>query len=229
MKTRTKIKSALLLTIAALCACALHTIILHTEFSYYAFTSALKIVLFISFPLIYLKFSRERKFREIFSLKGDSKNIKRSFALGGGVFAVIWIAFFFLRQFIEKDMVTGALETNSIDGSNFFLVFIYVVLINAALEEFFFRGYIFDTLHRMGYKKYAHVFSSLLFAVYHVAILREAVSPAMMIFCIAGLVAAGLIFNGLVVWCRCITGALIVHISANLALNLIIVYYLFVM
>ena len=223
----TKQKSALFLTILAFIACALHTILLHTQFSHYALTSIVKIILFTFIPLFFIKISKERKFKELFSLKGDSVNIKRSLALGFGVFAVIGIAFLFLRPFIEKEMVTGALAANGINESNFFLVFIYVVVINAALEEFFFRGYVFETLYKMNYKRFAHTFSSLLFAVYHVAILREALSPGMMVFCITGLVAAGLIFNALVVWCKCIAGSLVVHISANLALNLIIVYYLY--
>ncbi|MDR2531718.1 MAG: CPBP family intramembrane metalloprotease [Oscillospiraceae bacterium] len=221
-----KHKSAIFITVFSVSACALHTLMLHTQFSNYTLTSIAKIILFVFFPLIYIKILKERRFKDLFSLKGNSKNTKISLALGFGVFAVIWIAFLILRPFIEKEMIIGALDNNGITRNNFFLVFIYVVLINAALEELFFRGYIFDTLYKMNYKRYAHLYSGLLFAVYHVAILREALSPGMMIFCIAGLVVAGLIFNLLVVWCKCITGSLIVHISANLALNLIILYYL---
>ncbi|MCL2637386.1 MAG: CPBP family intramembrane metalloprotease [Oscillospiraceae bacterium] len=216
-----------LLIIFSLLACVLHAIMLYSPFNQYAFTSITKIVLFTSFPFIFTRFCKDLKFKDFFIFKGDRKNVKISLLLGLGVFAVIWIVFLFIRQFIEREMVIGALANNGITQSNFFLVFIYVVLINASLEELFFRGFIFETLYRRNMKILAHSYSSLLFAVYHVAILREALSLPMMIFCIAGLVAAGLIFNALVVKCKCITGALIVHISANLALNTIILYYLF--
>jgi membrane protease YdiL (CAAX protease family) len=224
-----KHKNASLLVITALIACVLHAVMLHTEFSYYALTSVVKVVLFVSFPLLYLKITRERRFKYLFSLKGEKRNIILSFALGLGVFAVIWAVFLFLQSFLDEAMVTGALENNGINESNFFFVFIYVVVINAALEELFFRGFIFGILHRhgKGLKTFAHVYSSLLFSIYHVPILREAVTPGMMVFCVIGLIAAGLIFNALVVKCRCITGALIVHIGANFALNTIMLYYLF--
>jgi hypothetical protein len=219
-----------LLIIFSLAACVLHALMLISPFNNYALTSGAKIVLFTLFPLIYLRFAKDGSFKDFFKLRGgDKKFIKISCALGAGVFAVIWIAFFFVRWFIDRSMVLEALHNNGITRDNFFLVFIYVVLINAALEQLFFRGFVFGILHRhsKGLKAFAHVYSSVLFSVYHIPILREAVTPAMMIFCVAGLVAAGLIFNALVVRCKCITGALIVHISANFALNTIVLYYLF--
>jgi membrane protease YdiL (CAAX protease family) len=224
MKTR----NLTLLIIFSLAACILHALMLISPFNNYALTSIAKIILFTSFPLIYLRFTKSDRFKEFFKLKGgDKKFIKISCMLGLGVFAVIWFVFLFIRQFIEREMVIGALGNNGITQGNFFFVFIYVVLINAALEQLFFRGFILGTLHRKNLKTFAHIYSSLLFSIYHVPILREAVTPAMMVFCVIGLIAAGLIFNVLAVKCKCITGALIVHVSANFALNTIVLYYLF--
>jgi len=132
-----------------------------------------------------------------------------------------------LRPFLDQAMIVDALAKNGITSTNFPLVFIYVVLINAALEETFFRGFVFMTLYRLNYKRFAHAYSCLLFAFYHVAILNNAVAPGMFILFIIGLAVAGLIFNYLVIKCKNVGGSLVVHISANLAINLIVyVYYL---
>jgi len=223
-----KNKNILILTISSFLVCALHAIMLNTQFSHYACTSALKIILFGLCPVIYFKLLKDKSHKETFSVKGDKKYIKRSFILGLCVFTVILIIFMILRPFLNRTMIVGALAQNGISRNNFPVVFIYVVLINAAFEEIFFRGFVFMTLYRMDYKRYAYGYSSLLFALYHVFILNNAVSPGIFIFCIAGLAVAGLFFNYLVVKCKSMTGSLIVHISANLALNLIVSVYYFI-
>lgn len=223
-----KNKNFWILTICSLAACILHAVMLHTQFNYYLYTSAFKVVLFILTPIIYFMFSSDGKFKDIASLKCSKKNVRLSFIVGFGVFVFILAAFIIVRPFLDETMIVGALENNGITSGNFVLVFIYIIFINAALEELFFRGFIFFTLYRMNLKIYAHIYSCLLFAIYHVAILNNAVSLGMLIFLIAGLAAAGLIFNYFALRCKSISGSLIVHVSANLALNSIVsIYYLF--
>ena len=218
-----KNKNIWLLTILSFSACVLHAIMLNTQFTYYVYTSIFKIGLFILFPIIYFKGSKDGTFKDLFLTKGDKKNIKISFVLGFGVFAFIIIMYMILRQYLDNSMIVDALAKNGITAGNFPLVFIYIVFINAALEEIFFRGFAFMTLYRMNCKIYAHLYSSFLFAFYHVAVLNNAVTPGIFILCITGLVVGGLIFNNLAARCKSIIGSLVVHIGANLALNLIVV------
>ncbi|MCL2020405.1 MAG: CPBP family intramembrane metalloprotease [Oscillospiraceae bacterium] len=220
-------KTIPIIIIFSLIACGLHAVMLHMPFNNYLISSIIKIIIFVLCPMIFFALNgKKHGFAEMFS-KGDVKNIKRSFLLGFGVFSVILIIYTIISPYIDKEMIIDALENNGINSGNFPLVFIYIVLINALLEEIFFRGFVFMTLYRAGYKHCAYVYSSLLFAFYHVAILRGALTPWIFIFCIFGLAVAGLIFNELTVRCKNITGSLIVHISANLSLNLIVVYYLY--
>ena len=215
------------LTVIALFACIMHAVILNTQFNYYVYTSVFKAVLFILCPVIYFRISKNGKFKDLFLIKGDKKNTLFSSLLGLCVFAFIFIVFMILRPSLDSAMIIDALSKNGITAGNFSFVFIYIVVINAALEEIFFRGFVFMTIYRNGFRRYAHVYSCLLFAFYHVAVLNNAVKPGVLIFCIAGLAVAGLIFNGLAIKCKSITGSLVVHISANLALNLIVVNYLY--
>jgi len=220
-----KNKDALLITIFSIAACALHAIMLQTRFNAYLYTSAFKVFIFILCPFMYFKISKSGRFKDLlslFSMHGDRKNIRHALLLGLGVFTFIVIVFTILLPFLDRAYIVDALAANSITPSNAFFVFIYIVVINAALEQFFFRGFVFMSLYRMDLKRYSHVYSALLFSFYHIPILFGAVSPGILVLCTVGLVMAGLIFNFLAVKFKSITGSLIVHISANLALNLMI-------
>jgi len=221
-----KNKNLLLITILSILACGMHAIMLNSAFNYYAYTSVFKIILFILCPIVYFLAYKEENFKDMF-LKWERKGIGLSLALGFAVFTFIFVAFIILRPFLDKEMIVDAFANNGITSGNFPLVFIYVVLINAALEEIFFRGFVFMTIYRKNLKSYAHLYSCLLFAFYHVAILNNAVTPCVFILFIIGLAVAGLIFNYMAVKCNSIIGSLIVHISANMSINLIVyAYYL---
>jgi len=226
-----KNKNLLLVTIFSLVACVLHAAMLQTQFTNYLYTSAFKVLIFLVCPFIYFKVSKGGTFKDLltlFSMHGNRKNLKLSLALGVSVFTFIVVMFVILRPFMDTDTIIAALAENSITPRNAIFVFIYIVLINAALEQLFFRGFVFMSLYRMDFKRYAHVYSSVLFSFYHIPILFHAVSPAILILCTVGLIVAGLIFNALTVKCKSITGSLIVHVSANLALNLMIgLYFVF--
>jgi len=226
-----KNKNVLLLTLFSLVACILHAVMLQTPFNAYAYTSAFKVIVFILCPIIYFKVSKDGNLKDLFSLFSlkEAKNIKFAFLLGLGVFTFIVLAFIILQPFFDRATVIEALAENGITRHNAIFVFVYIVVINAALEQFFFRGFVFMSLYRMNLKAYAHIYSALLFSFYHIPILREAVAPGILILCTAGLVIAGLIFNALALKFKSISGSLIVHISANLALNLMIgIYFVFV-
>ena len=226
-----KNKEALLITIFSIAACALHAIILQTRFNAYLYTSAFKVFIFILCPFIYFKIDKNGTFKgllSLFSMHGDRRNIKHAFILGLSVFMFIVIVFTILLPFLDSAAIVDALEANSITPGNAFFVFVYIVAINAALEQFFFRGFVFMSLYRMELKRYAHVYSALLFSFYHIPILLGAVTAGILILCTVGLIVAGLIFNFLAVRFKSITGSLIVHISANLAINLMIgVHFVF--
>jgi len=218
-------KNVLLITAFSFIACALHAGILQTEFTNYLFTSAFKVFLFLLFPIIYFKVSKDGTFKELlslFSMKGDKKSISFAFILGSAVFILIVVVFIILRPFFDDAIVADALAANNITPANAIFVFLYIVLINAALEQLFFRGFVFMWLYRKNFRGYAHAYSSVLFSFYHIPILFHAVSTGILILCTIGLVAAGLIFNALAIKCKSISGSLIVHISANLALNMMI-------
>jgi membrane protease YdiL (CAAX protease family) len=206
--------------ILSIFACVFHAVILQTPFNGYVFTSILKISLFFGIPLILLG-----KNVNVFFKK--SKSLKVPFILGVSVIVVVVVIFLILRKFLDENLIISALNHNGITSQNFPYVFIYIVAVNAFSEEFFFRGFVFLTLRNQGWERFSFVYSAVLFALYHVSILNGSMSPAMMAFCVFGLVIAGCIFGELARRYGNIFSGLIVHISANFAINAIVVYYLY--
>ncbi len=76
----------------------------------------------------------------------------------------------------------------------------------------------------MGYEVFAYIYSSILFSLYHTAMIGTWFSPLIFMICMVGLVGAGLIFNEIVKHCDNIYGSYLVHLGANIGINLIGAY-----
>ena len=229
---------------ASIIACIAHAVILNVEVNEYLFTSLSKLLVFVLTPIAcyYAMGKRPHELLMLIYRKTKPKGIsgysdkqavhrkagvKLSCKLAAAVFAFLAVVFIILRPFLVRDDIVNGLAGNNITGENFPFVFAYVILCNAALEEFFFRGFIFLTLYKLGQKRTAYVYSCLLFAVYHIFIMDSWFHPAVFALLLVGLAVSGVIFNELARRTDSIIGSLIVHMSANLAINLVGVYYLY--
>ncbi len=106
-----------------------------------------------------------------------------------------WSFLFFKKQ-INMDVIFLELATKSkITSTNYLIVTTYFTFAYSFLEEFFFRGFIFTNLNKMGYKKVGYIFSSLLFALYHIGIFKNWFSIELILLCILGLFITGIVFN----------------------------------
>ena len=171
-------RNILLITVFSLLACGLHSLMLYTPFNQYAYTSALKFALFMLCPAIYFALANSGRFKDLFSFRGNKKYIKASFFLGIGAFVFILAAFIAINPLLDRVMIVGALSNVGITGENYLFALAYYILINVALEELFFRGFLFLTLFRMNVKSYAYIFSGLLFAAYHISVILCIYAPA---------------------------------------------------
>ena len=105
-----------------------------------------------------------------------------------------------------------------ITRETFPLAALYITFCNSLLEEFFFRGFAFLALYRLGYTRLAYGFSALAFALYHVSITSNWGTPGLIVLMVAGLTAAGLFFN----WLDrdgSVLPSWLVHVGANLGTN----------
>lgn len=190
---------------------------------------ALKLALFTIFPVIYTMRTGENV------LKSSIENIKASkfkprrlnvgAILGVLIFVALIVTYIIMKHYIDSDqLVLEFQEKYKINKSNIVYYSFYFVFINSFLEEFFFRGFLFLNIKRLGLRKTAYVFSSLLFAVYHIANFQNWFSLPVFILALVGLFVGACIFNYLGDKQETFLNSWFVHICADLAIVLVGLY-----
>lgn len=219
-------KKVIYIILLAFMACAIFAIFALFVTSNYFITSGLKILLFTCFPLAYFLFLEKGKLAPHFA-RAHKKHLLTVALLGGLTLIFIILAFLILQDFFSRETILAKILDNNITSRTYPIVFIYIVFINAFLEEFFFRGFLFLNLHRLSRPAVAHIVSALMFSLYHVTIVIGAVGVPMLLLMLVGLFAAGVFFGEAArrshsIWC-----GLIIHVGANIALNSIVAYYFY--
>ncbi len=216
MKTSTN--KSILMVILIVGFCVLMAVVDGIFKADYFIKSAIKFVLFLILPLVYSRFDKEIKIREIFKLK--KRGINLAVVLGVSVYVVILGGYLLLRGFFDFSNITGTLTENiGVSGKNFIFVSLYISFVNSLLEEFFFRGFAFLNLKRIRGRNFAYVFSAAAFAIYHIAMMIGWFGPGLFLLVLAGLFAGGLIFNFLNEKSATIYPSWLVHMFANFAIN----------
>ena len=180
----------------------------------------IKIVFFLALPMMFFIIHKEdfADFKKLFVLKKGG--LLKSLILGVGVYAVILLGYLFTRNIIDYSNVTSSLtEGMGITAENFIFVSLYISLMNSFLEEFFFRGYGFITLKKYTSRKIAYIFSSSIFAVYHVGMLIGMFQFGALVILLLGLIVGGCIFNYLNELNDNIYPSWFVHMFANFSIN----------
>lgn len=182
-----------------------------------------KLILFIVIPCSYLRFVKKSSVKEGLNLRRiGASSFKLGLILGVLSFVVISAAYFILREYIDFNSIAQELQVKSkVTPSNFIFVGLYITFGNSFLEEFFFRGFVFLNLFNQGAKKLAYIYSSVLFGVYHIAIIKTWFNPLLIGLALFGLISIGIIFD----WLDTKTGNFInswlVHILADSAIIII--------
>ena len=212
-------RSALrVLGLAVLC-CGLMTLIDGYIHPSYGVKSAVKIVLFLGLPLVLF---REQK-PLVSRFHAGKRGLLTSFGLGIGVYAVILAAYFVISGMGWYDFsgIVGQLSENAgVHRGNFLYISLYISFANSLLEEYFFRGWLFDGLVPLG-TGVRWSLCCVLFALYHVAMMTGWFSPILFVLSMAGLAAGAAIFHWLNLRYDTLLTSWLVHMFANFAINTI--------
>lgn len=183
----------------------------------------IKVILFTTIHYIYIKLYKKSTFKSIFNCKKiDKEQLKIGVILGIMSFLIILIIYFILRDVIDLQGIAHDLQNKSkVTPANFILVAFHITFGNSFLEEFFFRGFIFLNLYELKFKKTAYVYSSLLFALYHIAIFKSWFNIWLILLALTGLISVGFIFNFIDTKSNNFINSWIVHILADMAIMLI--------
>lgn len=186
----------------------------------YALKATGKICLFIGTPLLYSRRHPSFSVKKLFAL--EKKPLKLAGLLGFGVFSLILGSYILLQNVVDLSAVTGELESRmNINASNFMVVALYIATCNSFLEEFFFRGFLFFRLKENCSVFQAHLLSSVIFALYHVAIMVTWFEWWVFTLCMIALVIGGVLFNLLDESTVSLYPSWLTHGCANLAINTI--------
>ena len=184
----------------------------------YGVKSAIKIVLFLALPLLLRKATPPHKL-----LRARKQGLLTALGLGLGVYGVILGAYFLISGLGWYDFsgIVGQLSANAgVHRGNFLYISLYISFANSLLEEYFFRGWLFDGLALLGSVARWSLCCGL-FALYHVAMMTGWFSPVLFVLAMAGLAAGAAIFHWLNLRYDTLLTSWLVHMFANFAINTI--------
>ena len=186
----------------------------------YAIKSAIKIIMFLLIPIVYGLFLKEFNIKNL--MKPDKKGLCIALCLGFVIYGVVLGAYWIFKDVFDFSALTGSLnETTGVNKSNFIWVAIYISFANSLLEEFFFRGFSFITLKKLTSRRFAYVFSSMVFALYHIAMMIGWFGLLVILISLVGLFIGGMIFNRFDENRENIYLSWLIHMFANFATNTI--------
>lgn len=178
--------------------------------------SLIKIVSFGLLPGLVLLFKNHR-----FKLWDLGKHSKLVLVVSAFVVIVVIGVFALVYPYGVFDFVTQSLENQvGVTTRNYPFVFVYIVLINGPLEEFFFR-YVMQLKDFELSKRNRVLLSSFFFSIYHVGMLFTMFAWYLFAFAILGLVIVGIFFSWVNSHTNGITYSIVIHMAANLAINTI--------
>ena len=186
----------------------------------YAIKSAIKIIMFLLIPIVYGLFFKEFNIKNL--MKPDKKGLCIALCLGFVIYGVVLGAYWIFKDVFDFSALTGSLnETTGVNKSNFIWVAIYISFVNSLLEEFFFRGFSFITLKKLTSRRFAYIFSSMAFALYHIAMMIGWFGLPVILISLVGLFIGGMIFNRFDEKSENIYLSWLIHMFANFATNTI--------
>ncbi len=183
----------------------------------YAVKSALKAAVFLAMPLAVMRLLDIKVFGESFKLR--PKSLLKLLALGAAIYFVVMSGYLLTKNLFDySELVASLSKDQNVTAGSFIPVALYISLCNSFLEEFLFRQVAFLRLKELSSPKTAYIFSSLMFAIYHVAMIGQSFPPLLLIASLAGLGVGGLIFDWVDEKGGNIYGSWFIHSFADFAL-----------
>lgn len=183
----------------------------------YFVKSAIKVIVFFILPLILMKTLKIKLFDS--SFKPDKKSILKLLLLGLSIYIIIIAAYFLTKNIFDYSALVESLSADQqVTAAGFIPIALYISFCNSFLEEFLFRFISFIKLSEYIPKRFAYIFSSLMFAVYHIAMIGASFPPALLLLALFGLAVGGGIFDLVDSKNKNIYNSWIIHMFADFAI-----------
>lgn len=159
----------------------------------YIIKSLIKNLVFFIVPIFLFKYFEIQLFD---NFRLNKRGLLKLCALGLSVYVITMFSYFIAKNVFDFKDVVGTLMINHSIKSNYYIyVALYISFGNSLLEEFFFRLIGCIKLGEYSSKKFAYIFSSLLFALYHIGMIGRSFPISLTIISVICLFILGVIFN----------------------------------
>lgn len=183
----------------------------------YAVKSGAKAAVFLLFPLLFSKAAKIKWFDHSFAL--DKKGVVKLLALGCLIYGIIIGGYGLTTNIFDYASLVHSLSADQkVDNNSFLGVALYISFGNSFLEEFLFRFVAFLQLSKYTARKTAYLFSSAVFAVYHIAMIGTSFPLLLLLLVLVGLTIGGLIFDYVDEKDGTIYNSWIIHMFADFAI-----------
>lgn len=186
----------------------------------YVLKAVLKVTAFIAIPTVFNFNVMNKSHLNFLTFKGVA--LKPSIITGILLYLVILSTYLIVGSFVDFSAITIIMKKTI--GANltlFIFVSVYISLINSFVEEFFFRGFAFINLKKYTSHRFAIIFSSLAFALYHITLIYGLFPLPSYLLSLCAITFSGLLFNLFDDRENSIYPSWIIHGFANLAFNTI--------
>jgi len=188
-------------------------------------------IIFLS-PLLYRFFIERKTFKQSLSENFSIKKFKENAYLMlfiGVILALIYISSFFIfRDYLDLENISEKLnQLISLNVNNLIFIGLYIIFINSLLEEFFWRGFIFEKLDKLINTKKAYFFSAVAFSFHHVMFYYDWFNITFFLLVTLGLIIYAAIMNFIFAKYRDLFSCWLVHIIVDIV-QIFIAFKLFV-
>lgn len=137
----------------------------------YLISSIYKIIFLtpILFRIYLEKKSLKESLKFNFSLNILKNNFFKMVLIGVGLFLIYISTFLFFENMVDLTVIASQLEMMAmINSKNIVLIGLYIIFFNSLLEEFFWRGFVFDELNKSFNRFFVYIFTGIAFSLHHI-------------------------------------------------------------
>lgn len=188
-----------------------------------------KMIFLVLIPLLVIYFYKKSNFIDEYNIKKVKLvDLKIPFYFGVFIFFLGIVGYLILKPIVSEDTLVGGLQDRGITLQNIYLSVLYLSFINSFIEEFFFRGFIYQSFRSIN-ETTGYIVSSLLFSIYHVLVMFAIFDVLMGFLALFGLTVVGLALVWINRTNKSIINSWIVHIFADLGVCSIGIYWFIMM
>ena len=186
----------------------------HFFSSNYFFSSIYKIIFL--FPLFFRLFIEKKtlkqSFAQDFSLERLKKNIFPMIITGIVLVGVYLSSFFIFKNSLDLSLIATKLQgLISLNPSNLIFIGLYIIIVNSLLEEYFWRGFMFQELRNIVKPWLAYALTGIAFSFHHVMFYYNWFNLTFFLVVTIGLILYAVIMNFLLERYRDLFSCWIVH------------------